>query len=117
MKELVTECYYGLGDAGYDSKANRKAIKLYGGKPVIDKNSRRSKKKKRCRWLLKKYRYLIEQVNEILKNDVIQRIWTKIKGYEKKATLVYSGIAAMQVIGIDGLLKGEMFLPRISLYW
>lgn len=119
LKELVADCYYGLADAAYDSKANRKIVRNHGGTPVIDKNLRRMKKikKKRCKWLLKKYRYLIEQVNSIFKNDVIQNIWTKIRGYEKKATIVYSGIAALQVIGIDGLLKGENSLPRISLYW
>jgi hypothetical protein len=117
LPELAAENYFGLGDAGYDSKANREIIRQYGGEPVIDINRRNTKKAKRRKWLLKKYRYLIEQVNEILKNSILQGMWIRIKGFAKKATFAYSGIAAMQVIAIDALVRGEDFLPRISLYW
>lgn len=56
-----------LGDAGYDSKHNRKACKDIGTKPCIATNLRRSGRRRYTPLLCKRKRYLIEQFNSMLK--------------------------------------------------
>jgi hypothetical protein len=101
---LLVVCLYLLGDAGYDSKENRKRVRDVGGIPVIDRNPRNTGKKYKRPWLLKKFRYLVEQFNSLLKNEALNRYWWKVKGFSRKATLVYSAIVAIQVMAIDALL-------------
>lgn len=106
-------------DKGYDSEANRQQCKKQGITPVIARNKRRLKQKpKRPRYYLiyKKFRYLIEQANSLLKTEILKRYWYNVKGFDKKATLVLTGILAIQVMGVYGLLNGIENPLRISLY-
>lgn len=105
MKKLKT--WFGLADAAYDAEYNREAIEKIGGIPLIDKNPRNTGKKFRKPFLLKVFRYLIEQTNSILECSVLKNKRTDVKGFEKKAVLVYAGIIGMQVIAIYGLLQGK----------
>ena len=48
--------------------------------------------------------------------EVLQRYWEKVKGFDRKATLVYSAVVTIQVMAIDALLNGIESLFRISSY-
>lgn len=113
---LLVACLYLLGDAGYDSKKNRGKVRGMGGIPLIDRNPRNTGKRYKRPWLLKKLRYLVEQFNSLLKNEVLQRYWKRVKGFDRKATLAYSAVIAIQVMAIDALLDGTESLFRISSY-
>jgi hypothetical protein len=99
--------WFGLADPGYCSKANRKRINAKGGIALIDRNFRRSPKPKGYRrpWLLKVFRFIVEQTFSNLKESVLEKQWYRVKGFERKASFVYTGIIAMQVMAIDNLLK------------
>jgi len=86
---LLVMCIFLLGDAGYDSKENQRKVREAGGIPVIDRNPRNTGKRYKRSWLLKRFRYLVEQFNSLLK-EILQRYWEKVKGFDRKATLVYS---------------------------
>lgn len=117
LKKLLVQCEFLLGDAGYDSRENRDKVDRVGGIPVIDKNPRNSGEKYKRPWLLKKLRYLIEQFNSLLKVEILTgKYWTKVKGFARKATLVYSAIIAIQVMAINALLCGAKSLFEISSY-
>lgn len=108
-----------MADKGYDSNKNRKILKQQKITPVIPINKRNSKKKpKKPKYyvLLKKFRYLVEQDNSLLKTEILKAYWKKIKGFERKASLLYSGILAIQVMTIDGLLNNYESLFEISKY-
>lgn len=105
-----------IGDAAYDSKANRKACRRAGAKPHIATNPRRSGKRRYMPPLCKREHYIIEQFNSRL-NDMLNNCWQKVRGLAKKATLVYSTMLAMLTIALQALLIGELkLLRKISLY-
>lgn len=97
--------WFGLGDSGYDSKLNRRAINTNGGIALIDDNPRNTGIKKRRPFLLKTMRFIVEQTFSNLKESVLAKKWYRYKGFDRKATFVLSGLIAMQVMAIDNLLK------------
>lgn len=105
-----------IGDAGYDSKANRKACKEVGAKPHIATNPRRSGRRRYTPPLCKRKRYIIEQFNSRLK-EMLNNCWRRFKGLEKKATIVYSALIAMLAIALQALLQGRPeLLRKIGVY-
>jgi len=120
LKELIISliALFLLGDTSYDSKENRRICKQQGITPVIPYNQRNAKKpplKPRYHMLLRKFRYLIEQSYSELK-EMLKGYWVNVKGFERKAVLLYSGIIAQQVIGINALLSDDKVLRRIGMY-
>lgn len=108
-----------IGDKGHDSKYNRKFARKQGMVPIIPRNRRRSKRKPRKpRYyiLYKHFKYLVEQSNSLLKKEMLKGYWVKVRGFERKATFVYSGIIAIQLIAINALINGDEELLRISKY-
>lgn len=101
--------WFGLADAAYCSKANRKRINAKSGIALIDRNFRRSPKPVDYRrpWVLKVFRFIVEQTFSNLKESVLEKQWYRVKGFQRKASFVYSGIIAMQVMALDNLLKGR----------
>ena len=71
------EADYVLADAGYCSKRNNKAVKDIGAVPVIADNPRKKGKgrKIKCSELLKAKRYVIEQFNGHVKDNVLIKCW------------------------------------------
>lgn len=119
MDQYLDKGLFLLADKGYDSKKNTEICKRNGITPVIARNKRRSKlKPKRPRYyiLLKKFRYLIEQSNSLLKKEILQGYWIKVKGFNRKAALVYSGIIVIQVMGINTLINDNMELLKLGKY-
>jgi len=100
-----------IGDAGYDSKCNRKACRDIGAKPCIATNPRRSGRRRYTPSLCKRYHYIVEQFNSRLK-EMLQGCWQRFKGLARKATVVYSALIAMLAIALQALLLDRPGLLR-----
>jgi len=118
LPELIAgqKAKYAIGDAGYDSKRNRKACKDIGAKPCIATNPRRSGKRRYTPPLCKRYHYIVEQFNSRLK-EMLQGCWHRFRGLAKKATVVYSALIAMLAIALQALLQNKPeLLRKIGVY-
>jgi transposase len=112
------EADYVLADAGYDSKANARAILAIGAKPVIASNPRRGKRRKiRYAELLVARRYVVEQFNGHLKDNVLKECWVRPRGLVKKAAMVMAGLISYDAEAIRSLVVGEESLKTVSKYW
>jgi transposase len=112
------EADYVLADAGYDSKANYRAVKDIDAEPVIASNPRRGKRKKiKHAKLLKTRRYVVEQFNGHLKANVLKNCWVRPKGLAKKAAMVIAGLISYDAEAIKALLLDESSLKCVSKYW
>lgn len=100
-----------IGDAGYDSKRNRKACRDIGAKPCIATNPRRSGRRRYTPPLCKRYHYIVEQFNSRLK-EMLHGCWQRFKGLARKATVVYSALIAMLAIALQALLQNKPELLR-----
>jgi hypothetical protein len=86
------EADYVLANAGYYSKTNYSAVKIIDAQPVIASNPRRGKRKKiKHKILLKTKRYVVEQFNGHLKDNVLKEYWVRPKGLIKKAAMLWLG--------------------------
>jgi len=118
LPELIVrqKAKYAIGDAGYDSKRNRKACRDVGMKPCFARNPRRSGKRRYTPPLCKRYHYIVEQFNSRLK-EMLNNCWRRFKGLAKKATLVYSALIAMLAIASQALLQNKPeLLRKIGVY-
>jgi hypothetical protein len=112
------EADYVLADAGYDSKTNNVAVKAIDAQPVIASNPRRGKRKKiKYAALLKMKRYVVEQFNGHLKDNVLKECWVRPKGLVKKAAMVMAGLISYDAEAIRSLIAGEESLKTVSKYW
>jgi hypothetical protein len=113
------EADYVLADGAYCSKANFKAVKAINAKPVIADNPR--KKGKRCKIesdvLLKTKRYVIEQFNGLIKENVLDECWLWPRGLVKKTSMVMAGLISLDTNAVDALVEGEESLRAVSKYW
>jgi hypothetical protein len=105
-----------LGDAGYDSKDNRKLARKKGFKPIIAKNPRNTGRKFRTPKMLKKKRYVTEQSNSLIKT-VLKKSWQLVKGLTKKASMIFAGLIVANIVAMISLLTGKSSLLEISEYW
>jgi transposase len=116
IKDLEAE--YVLADAAYDSKKNKGVVKAIGAEPVIASNPRRGKRKKiECGELLKAKRYVIEQFNGHVKDNVLKRCWMRPKGLVKKAAMITAGLISYDAEAMRSLIAGEQSLRSVSKYW
>ena len=117
IKDL--EADYVLADAGYCSKRNIAAIKDIGAVPVIADNPR--KKGKGCKikpnMLLRKRRYVVEQFNGHMKDNVLGECWLWPRGLVKKAAMVTAGLICYDAEAIRSIVAGEESLKTVSKYW
>lgn len=93
------------GDCAYDFEELKIKVIEQGSKGYFVHNPRREGKdaKKPTPKILKKFRVCIEQFNSILKIQVLDGVWTKIKGFHKKATLCLLAVLAVQALAIYNL--------------
>ena len=111
------EAEYVVADAAYDSAANRRAVRAIGAKPVIAQNPRRGlRRKPKHRKLLNK-RYLVEQLNGLVKSHVLKGCWTMPRGLTKKASMVTASLISLNTTAVKSILEGEESLRRVSQYW
>jgi transposase len=112
------EANYVLADAGYDSKTNQRAVKAIDAKPVIASNPRRGKRKKiKYAVLLKMKRYVVEQFNGHLKENVLKECWLWPRGLVKKAAMVTAGLISYDAEALKALLMDETSLKSVGKYW
>jgi len=112
------EADYVLADAAYDSRKNMKAVEDIGAVPVIAPNPRRGKRKRIEHLdLLKGTRYLVEQFNGHMKENVLRECWLRPKGLVKKAAMVMAGLISYDVEALRALIVGEESLEAVSKYW
>jgi len=112
------EANYVLADAGYDSKRNIKAAEAMGAVPVIASNPRRWKHRKvEHSELLRERRYVVEQFNGHVKDNVLKECWIRPRGLVKKAAMVTAGLISMDANAIEAMIEGEMSLKTVSKYW
>jgi transposase len=113
------EADYVLADAGYCSKRNTEAVKDINAKPAIADNPRRRGKNRKieCCELLKQKRYVIEQFNGHVKDNVLDECWIRPRGLVKKASMVMAGLISMDANAIEALIEGEESLKTASKYW
>lgn len=113
------EADYVLADAGYNSKRNIKAVEDIGAVPVIADNPRKRGKRNKlcCSELLKAKRYLIEQFNGHVKDNVLDECWIRPRGIVKKAAMVTAGLISYDAEALRSFVAGEESLKSISKYW
>jgi transposase len=112
------EADYVLADAGYDSKANVIAVNAIDAKPVIAPNPRRGKHRKiKYANLLKTRRYIVEQFNGHIKENVLKKCWVRPRGLVKKAAMVTAALISFDAEALRSLIVGEDSLKTVSKYW
>lgn len=113
------EADYVLADGAYCSKNNFKAVRAINAVPVIADNPR--KKGKSCKVepdvLLKTKRYVVEQFNGLIKDNVLDECWLWPRGLVKKASMVLAGLICLDANAVDALVEGEESLRKVSKYW
>jgi len=108
-----------LADAGYDSESNIKAVKAIGAIPVIAVNPRNGRRRRLVpehAELVKAKRYLVEQFNGLIKNDVL-RARTRPKGITKKALMIVAGLVGIDANAVRALIQGEKSFKAVSQHW
>jgi len=112
------EADYVLGDAAYDSKKNRIAVKSIDAVPVFACNPRRGRRRiVKHGELLRTKRYVVEQFNGHVKDNVLDDCWVRPKGIVKKASMVIAGLASIDANAIRAMIEGENSLKAVSQYW
>jgi len=106
-----------VADAGYDSKANRKAVKRAGAEPVIPENPRRRGRQGFRSLLSRGRQYLVEQFNSLIKDQILKGCWTHVKGLKKKTGQVYAGLISLLTLSLKAVINGESSLRRVSQCW
>lgn len=108
------EADYVLADAGYDSRANARAVNAIAAEAVIAPNPRRGKRKKiKYAKLLKTRRYVVEQFNGHIKHNVLKECWVRPKGLVKKAAMVTAGLISYDAEALRSLIAGEESLKTV----
>ena len=104
------------GDSAYDFQELKIEVIEQGSKGYFVHNPRREGKenKKPTPIILKKVRVRVEQLNSILKEQVLRRTWTSIKGYAKKATRCLLAVLALQALAIYNLKTWDYPSVRIG---
>jgi len=93
------------GDSAYDFKELKITVVEQESKGYFVHNPRREGKEKKrpTPKILKIKRVCVEQCNSILKEQVLKRTWTAIKGFAKKATRCLLAVLALQAFAIHNL--------------
>jgi hypothetical protein len=113
------EADYVLADGAYCSKRNFEAVRGIGAEPVIADNPRKKGKSRKLESneLLKSRRYVVEQFNGHLKENVLDECWLWPRGLVKKAAMVTAGLISYVAEAIRSLVCGEESLKTVSKYW
>lgn len=104
--DLLAPTLYIGGDSAYDFEALKITVVEQNSWGYFVHNPRREGKEKKrpTPKILSKFRVCVEQCNSILKEQVLQRKWTDIKGFAKKATRCLLAVLALQALAIYNLL-------------
>jgi hypothetical protein len=113
------EADYVLADGAYCSKRNFKAVEAIDAKPIIADNPRKKGKARKIEAdvLLKTKRYVVEQFNGLVKENVLDECWLWPRGLVKKTSMVMAGLISLDANAVDALVEGEESLRTVSKYW
>jgi hypothetical protein len=112
------EADYVLGDAAYDSKKNKIAVRSINAVPVFACNPRRGRRRRvKHGELLRAKRYVVEQFNGHVKDNVLDECWVRPKGIVKKTAMVMAGLVSVDANAIRAMVEGEESLKSVSQYW
>ena len=109
-----------LGDAGYDSRANRRLAQGMGAVPVIASNPRRGIRRGlpgEALDMLRRKRYLVEQLFSLVKEPLLKGCWRRPRGLLKKAAIVTAALTALNIDALQAILEGDSSLKAVSRYW
>jgi hypothetical protein len=67
--------------------------------------------------LLREKRYLVEQFNGHVKENVLKRCWVKPRGIVKKTAMVTAALISYDAEALKALIHGEKSLKNVSKYW
>jgi len=117
LPDLLVKSFMTLGDAGYDSRSNRYACRCIGSRPIFARNPRRSGKHYKTPIVLKRFRYLVEQFNSLLK-EILQEVWKRYSSLGAKECVVVSAMTAILVVALHAILTEDFTLIRqVSTFW
>ena len=87
--------------------------------PLIADNPRKKGKSRKikCSELLNAKRYVIEQFNGHVKDNVLGECWIRPRGLVKKAAMVAAGLISYDAEAMRSLIAGEESLKSVSKYW
>ena len=101
------------------AKANFRAVRAINAVPVIADNPRR--KGRGCKVesdvLLRTNRYVVEQFNGLVKDNVLDGCWLWPRGLVKKTSMVLAGLISLDANAVEALVEGEESLRKVSKYW
>ncbi len=115
-KELFAPTPKAGGDCAYESSELKKYAKEKGIKLLTAHNPRREGKQARkpTPRILKKVRYVIEECNGFVKNEVMRRAWLLVKGLKAKTVFALTAVLAVQSLALTNLLMWGYPSIRIS---
>jgi transposase len=112
------EAEYVLADAAYDSKKNIRAVESINAEPVFACNPRLGKRRRvKHVKLLRTRRYVVEQFNGHVKDNILDDCWTRPRDLIKKAAMVMAGLVSIDANAVRAIIEGETSLKSVSQYW
>lgn len=104
-EELLAPTPHSGGDSGYDVDRIRRAARSMSSTLITAHNPRREgkAKKKKMSKILRKVRFIVEQCNGFVKNEVMLNLWKKIKGFAAKAFFALMAVFAVQAMALWNL--------------
>lgn len=103
------------GDSAYDNKRLTRKARRQGSVAHFVPNPRNNPNDtRRTHPALGKVRSAIERANNLVKNEVMQRAWTRVKGFATKAAMALCAVLALQALALYTLRERAALALRIS---
>lgn len=100
--KLLAETPCTGADSAYESERLRQKARRKGSVPQFANNPRRkgTAAKQPSHLALRRARSAVERCNNLIKNELLQKCWTKVKGFSSKAALALASVLALQAIAL-----------------
>lgn len=104
-EELLAPTPRSGGDSGYNADRIKRAARTMESKLITGHNPRREgkAKKRKASRILKKVRFIVEQCNSLIKNEVMLKSWTIVKGLAAKTFFALMAVFAIQTMALWNL--------------
>jgi hypothetical protein len=104
-EELLATTQRSGGDSAYNAQRIKQAAKTKESTLITSHNPRRGgkTKKKKSPKMLSKIRFVIEQCNGFVKNEVMLKSWEKVKGFLVKEFFALMAVFAVQAMALWNL--------------
>ena len=103
-----------LADRAYHSKTKFKAARAINAIPIVANNPTKKDKshKTESDVLLKTKRYVVEQFNGLIKDNVLGECWFWPRGLVKKAVMVLAGLVCLDANVVEALVERQRACER-----